>query len=295
MFYSMAGKQIGKLSYYCAVLLILILSESSIQSNVFASAIDESVQDYRLSGYREQQKGNLEAALGFYSKAIGISPDRPDVLNDLGVVYESMGLEDQAEAKYLAAIAADRTYLPPYMNLAYLYERKQDVVKASQYLQKRILLGKQNDPWTQKAQQEFTQLEERVPLLRRRRIEREALQFNADLNAQIKEDALRKIYQAKLQTKKYVAEGQRFMARRQYAQAVDAYDNALAVALPEDKPIVQTAQHSAQLVLSQQQIRLNTENAIKLLASDDPRAARKEIQKMLTAIPNKSSQSQISH
>ena len=56
------------------------------------------------------------------------------LLNDMGVLYEEIDFYNRAENHYLKAIQLDNKYLPPYINLAYLYQRLGRAEKAAQYL-----------------------------------------------------------------------------------------------------------------------------------------------------------------
>jgi len=108
---------------------------------------------YRQEALEFQRVGNVEAAMSLYQKAIEIDPGYAVAYNDLGVIYESKGLSDQAEENYLKAVRIDPNYLSAYSNLALLYENKRDLTKAAFYWRKRAESGALDDPWTKKARQ----------------------------------------------------------------------------------------------------------------------------------------------
>jgi tetratricopeptide (TPR) repeat protein len=108
---------------------------------------------YRAQGLQFQNLGNLEAATGFYQKAIQLDPNYVAPYNDLGVIFEAQGFVDRAEQCYLQAIRADPNYTGAYSNLALLYENERELDKAAFYWGKRAELGSPDDPWTLKARQ----------------------------------------------------------------------------------------------------------------------------------------------
>ena len=108
---------------------------------------------YRSQGLDYQNLGNLDAAKGYYQKAIQLDPVFAASYNDLGVVFEAEGLIDRAEECYIQAVKVDPNYLSAYSNLALLYENERDLDKAAYYWNKRSELGPPNDPWTQRARQ----------------------------------------------------------------------------------------------------------------------------------------------
>lgn len=111
----------------------------------------EQAGKYRQLGLLAQQSGDLVRAMSFYQKAIEIYPGFAEVYNDAGVVYEAMGSPVQAEESYLKAATIDPLLAGAYTNLALLYEGRRDLSKAEFYWSKRVEVGDQDDPWTQKA------------------------------------------------------------------------------------------------------------------------------------------------
>jgi Flp pilus assembly protein TadD len=118
----------------------------------------KQARSYRSQGLQLQRAGNIDGALSLYQKAKELDPHYAVVDNDLGIAYEAKGFTKQAEDSYLRAIAEDPHYLSSYSNLALLYESKRDFDNASYYWKKRIELGDNNDPWTQKAKEKLFNL-----------------------------------------------------------------------------------------------------------------------------------------
>jgi tetratricopeptide (TPR) repeat protein len=117
------------------------------------TALQKEARQYRAQGLESQRIGNIDTAMSFYQKAIGIDPSYTIAYNDLGIIYEGKGFIDQAEDCYLKAIKIDPNYLSAYTNLALVYENKRDLKNAAFYWGKRAELGSLDDPWTQKALQ----------------------------------------------------------------------------------------------------------------------------------------------
>ena len=116
-------------------------------------------RNYRQQGLDAQQRGDLDAAIDFYSKASQYDPSYAVVFNDLGVIFEATGDMERAEQDYQQAVKIDPNFVSAYTNLALLYENKRDLVSASRYWKKRADLGRQDDPWTQKAKQRFQDIQ----------------------------------------------------------------------------------------------------------------------------------------
>ncbi len=127
------------------------------------SDVQRQARDYRVQGAEMQRMGNLDGALSLYEKAKGLDPTYAVAYNDAGVIYESKGLTEQAEANYLKSIDIDPTYLSAYSNAASLYETKRDLDQAAYYWKKRIELGFPDDPWTIKAREKLTNLSTHMP------------------------------------------------------------------------------------------------------------------------------------
>lgn len=112
----------------------------------------------RNEGMMLQNKGDLAGAMKLFLAAQQEDPSYAEVCNDLGVIYESQGLNDQAEQQYLKAIELDPCFAGAYSNLALYYEGKREIQKARLYWKKRVEYGNPDDPWTQKAKDKLAEL-----------------------------------------------------------------------------------------------------------------------------------------
>jgi len=146
-------------STICFIILFfpLFLNISYIYA-VQAATLAGDAETYRTNGYNAQQRGDIDTAIEWYQKAIGIKPDYASPHNDLGVLFEIKGWMDRAEAEYNKALAIDPNYKEVYANLALLYERKGELEKAAFNWMKRYKLGSPKDPWTQEAKNRLEKL-----------------------------------------------------------------------------------------------------------------------------------------
>ncbi|MCX5694036.1 MAG: tetratricopeptide repeat protein [Candidatus Omnitrophica bacterium] len=143
---------IAILSVFCCVECVFAQeTKESPSFEKLTSVKQEQAKKYREAGLECQRIGNAAEALGLYQKAVAIYPDFAVAYNDLGVVFEALGRLDQAEESYLKSVKIDPLYASAYTNLALLYEGKRDLEKAAFYWNKRVEVGQEDDPWTQKA------------------------------------------------------------------------------------------------------------------------------------------------
>lgn len=126
-------------------------SDQDYQEEENLTQMQKQAREYREQGLEFQRTGDLTSAMNFYQKAVEIDSSFPAAYNDLGVASEASGYADRAEESYLRAISIDPNYASPYSNLALLYEDRQDLNKALFYWEKRVEIGSENDPGTEKA------------------------------------------------------------------------------------------------------------------------------------------------
>ena len=261
------------------ITLLFPISVITFHSFVFAADIKESsAEEYRLKGYEAQQKGDFGEALTNYSKTIALGLDNAIVLNDMGVLHEELGTNDRAEKFYLQAIKRDKDYLPPYINLAYLYQGAGQPEKAYQYFRIRYELGIPGDPWTDKAWQEMVKIH---PEDKKLILQRDAQQLNEELVSKAHQEFYNKI---KCAHERYQM-GLKLASQGKYKEAIEEYNRAL-VLTPKNSKIMK-ARDKAALELTKEDVKNHSEQAMKSLNAGDTSSAKQEIQKMLTTIPNR--------
>lgn len=265
-----------KKSFRDVTALLFFFSLITFQSNGFAGIKEQTAEEYRALGYAQQQKGNLNEALSLYTKATTLGLENAILLNDMGVLYEEIDFYARAEHYYLRSIQLDARYLPPYMNLAYLYQRLDRTDEALQYFKRRYELGAADDPWAQKAKEELIKLR---PEYKNwvASVEGEAL------NKQIVERSRREFYQTIEKSQEHYHRGQKFFEGGNYRGALQEYDRAIG--LTPKNPKIIDARKQVMLEMAKVSVREQSKEAIRRLELGDTVSARHEIQKILTIIP----------
>lgn len=261
-------------------LLIFVLSVITFQTEIFADRTVQqaTAEDYRHQGFEAQQKGNLDEALTFYTKALALKPGNLAVIyNDIGIVYERLGLKDRAEEYYLQAVREDSSYLPPYMNVAYLYKDQGKVRRAVEYFHRRIVLAAEDDIWARRAKQEIFELD---PAYRQKMLLREAEELQREIVRQEGEKLAAKIATAN----DYYSKGKRLADQGEHLKAIAQYNQALL--LTPDNPKIVTAREEAILERHLAEVETRSGYAVKFLKSGDTLSAKEEFRRILTIIPD---------
>jgi len=259
------------------LILLIFLSSITFQSTVFADIKESAGEQYRILGYEEQQKGNLNAALTYYTKAIALGVNDAVVLNDIGVLYEQAHFPVKAEQHYLKAISVDRNYLPPYSNLGYLYLNRREKEKAFKYLKIRFERSEAGDPWAEKAKHEIISI---YPQYKQIIMKLDAKRLSMEVQEKARQDFVLEVEQFQ----KHFQRGNDFTRVQKYGEAIREYDVALH--LNPNSIKVMEAKQRARIELTKQNVKERSELAIKLLNSGDTLSAKREVQKILTEIPN---------
>jgi tetratricopeptide (TPR) repeat protein len=236
-------------------------------------------EDYREKGFEFQQKKLYPQALNAYSQALELRPDNPIVFNDLGVLYEEMGMMEKAEELYLRSISLDSDYLSPYMNLAYLYKSAGKPELAKIYFKERYQRGGPNDPWREKAQKELFDIDPEYQgqivqaEMEKTKIRLEEVQ-RADFNLQV------------VRANNHYDVGLNYMNEKNYEEALKEFDRALAIT--PSNPKVARAKEQVAIERLKDEVNQRSERAIELLNSGQIDSARQEFRRILTVIPNES-------
>ena len=263
-------------------LLFFFLFSITFQPNVFAGVKEKSAEEYRLQGYESQQKGKLEEALTFYAKAASLSPanDSVPIYNDMGVIYEQLGLLDEAAENYQNALDLNDHYLPACTNLAYLYKKEGDLERAAQYFQQRVEWGEPTDPWTKKAKDELSEIGKQIPRVKKWLMRHETM----EMTEEVTRNAQKEFSDSLARANSYYENGEAFAKKKRYDQALEEYTKALSLA-PNNPKIIR-ARDEARLKFIQERAREHADSAIKLLDLGDTVSAKIEFRKILTLIPD---------
>ncbi len=309
------------------IALHLTIACIAFQTNTQASDDNSELtaEDYRVKGFIEQKKGNLNDALTYYDKALSMGLKNAMVLNDIGIVCEKIGVFLKAEYYYREAIELDPNYLPAYMNIAYLYIEKGFPEKATKYLKKRYELGRHGDFWTERAKEELIRLDPQNRIWINR-IEKKRIQASSRLLEKEILDKARYEFEEIVETAEthyrdgysylkegkfalaqveferalaitpdnpkvidalatvYAKKGERLAEDGAFDEAIEAYD--LSLRIRPNRREVQMNKNIAELERIKQKTFYHLDASKELLSTGDFIAAKNEIRKALTIIPN---------
>jgi len=257
---------------------LVFISLIAYHSN--ASADDfklKTAKEYQQQGDDEQQKGNLPVALSYYKKAISLGLKDADLFNEAGILSEQAGMLKNAEKYYLEAIHEDENFLPAYMNLGYLYKRIGEEEKALIYFKKRFELAELDDPWAERAKAEILKI---APSYRKWFQAVEAEQLNREMVRRAREE----LYQNLMFADECYKSGITLMRRGEYKEAMKTFEQGLE--FTPNNPKLLDAQKKAEHALFQERIDEHKDRAASFLDAGSYLAAEKEIQKILTILPD---------
>jgi tetratricopeptide (TPR) repeat protein len=234
-------------------------------------------EEHRNLGLIEQKKGNLVQALSFYVKAYELGLESPVILNDIAIIYDGMGLKSKAEEFYKQAISTDDDYLPPYMNLAYLYLNYGQDELAFQFFKKRFERSVRNDPWGQKAKEEMLKIR---PEMITWVVTQEAKALDQELIMKAHEEFAGKLERSS----SHFQQGKKYETDGQFAQAFLEYEKALE--LTPGNPKVLEAKRQLKIQRAKEEFEKRSAHVARMLEAGHTHSAKDEIRNMLATIPN---------
>jgi len=277
IYYLIDKNRLRKTAQAATTLLFFSIFQLVFQPLIFAgNSLEKTAAEYRLRGYEEQQRGNLERALEYYTKALAFGEKNAVVFNDIGVLYEQMGLLKKAEENYLRSISVDPQYLPPYTNLAYLYKGQGDTRLAAQYFQQRLEQSSGDDPWYKRIEEELIAVN---PGYRKQKIRREAEDLHREMVEKVRDEFSLSITRAE----KHYQKGEEHLRAKQYDEALKEFDHALSVT-PNNPKIIR-AKEEALYEKALLEAKIRTQDAAHMLERGELEAARDEYKKILATIP----------
>ncbi len=263
-------------------LLLLFLSFQADQSEASKNARNPPFEELRMLGYSRQQDGDLDGALALYLRAAALDP-QPNVLNDLGVIYEQLGFPDRAQAMYEEALATDLKYLPAIMNLAYLSEKKGDIARFIELLRRRIAAGDPDDEWTQKAREELVGVYERFPEFKQKLVDEQRAELENTLNEQARINRENELKSRMSEAEKYFERGVKLFKTRKYPEAIQQFDQAIDIVPSNEK--YARARDTAVKEYRRQQVQNDFSEAMQHFDMGDEASAQEKIRSMLTHFP----------
>ncbi|MCD4782130.1 MAG: tetratricopeptide repeat protein [Candidatus Omnitrophica bacterium] len=266
-------RDMGKLKIRL-VAFLFVLSFVTFQNNSSADVQTKELtaEDYRIQAFAEQQKGQYLEALTLYTKAEDLGLRNALLFNDLGILYEHIGLTNKAEHYYLKATHIDASYLPAYTNLGYFYKKIGNKEKALRYFLLRYELSDSGDIWADKVKAEIITIDARY---KEKFYLKELKEFEQEL-----EERSRERFEERIKhSHDLFQKGQELYAQKQYEQAIAVYNQALKITPENPKVIRAMAQvHADKETMA---VELIKKNALELLEAGDYLSARNEIQKIL--------------
>jgi len=239
-------------------------------------------EEYRTIGFEAQQGGDFDRALTFYAKALSLGTKQDVwIYNNVGVIYEQLGMQERAEINYLKALEIDPSYLPPYTNLAFLYKERGDIPKAISYLRVRLDRAAENDPWVPTLVNELKALD---PTYRSSMIDTELTETGDRLYQMAQEELSLQVARAD----GHYRHAQELCANQEFEQALAEIEKALI--LTPKNPKLRELQ--GQILTEQRnlQVREKTNKAVELLEAGEVDAARQEFQTILAILQDQSDQ-----
>jgi len=278
MFYIIHTYFMKKTYRFLAIPFLIATSLLNILSTNVSAEVEfgPTAQEYRDIGYQAQQEGDLNRALTFYQKVLGMGEESPWIYNNLGVIYEQMGFADRAELYYLKALELDSTYLPPYTNLAFLYEEKGDLPRAISYFRKRIEAASPNDEWVPLLVRELSRLD---PTYRSQVITVQMEETGARLFQLAQEELTLDVARAD----GHYRQAMTYVDQKQFEKAHDEIQKALALT-PNNPKLIK----SGEQIENQRRIfdiKMRVTKALNLLDAGNLDAARQEFQEILPIFP----------
>ncbi len=263
----------------CKVITFLFfISFVACHSDVSAENFKiKTAQEYKKQGEAEQDKGNLPGALSFYKKAIALGLKDAQLFNEAGILSEQAGMLKQAKNYYLDAINEDEKFLPAYMNLGYLYKRLGNKELALKYFKKRFELAEFNDPWAEKAKAEILKI---APNYKKWFQSIEAERLNREMVKRAREE----LYQNLMFAEECYKDGKKKMQRKEYKEALKSFQQGLE--FTPNNPKLLDAKKEARQALFRKRINEHKERAKRFLDLGSYFSASREIQKILTMLPN---------
>ncbi|MFT5169655.1 MAG: tetratricopeptide (TPR) repeat protein, partial [Candidatus Omnitrophota bacterium] len=177
------------------------------------------------------------------------------------------------------AISVDPQFLPTYSNLAYLYLNLNKEEMAIQNFKKRFELSMLSDEWTEKAKDELLKIspsyQRWISTIEAKRLGDEILRKQRQ---RFKTNLIR--------SREFYLLGEKLFDQGKPKEAVKHYNMALKYT-PANPKIVK-ARKIAIVALTEEHIKMGTEQALRQLSIGDSKSAKHEIQKILATMPSES-------
>lgn len=249
------------------------------------SEFQKQARDYRQEGLRLQKDGDYEGALNLLQKSIEIDPGYASAQNDIGIIYESLGFTEQAEASYLEAAKLSPELPGPYSNLALFYESQDRQKEAIDYWAKRAKTGVDDDPWKKRAQDRFFELIALHPEIQEQYIAEESRLL---IDAVAEEKRAKKIEEEK-QSQEFYLSSRKHYKNADYQKAIEDLDRSLSLDSANADKLKFKEEINALMDKKERQKRLSeiktfSQNGLKAYQENNPAQAEKDFAQVLELI-----------
>ena len=113
--------------------LILLFSGNALAGEL----VSKEAEGYYNEGVKLQKASNFALANSFYEKALLVDPYNNKwqkfVLNNRGAMLAQQGSIDEAESFFKKSLQVDSSYLPPKLNLGFIYEQRRSELESIKY------------------------------------------------------------------------------------------------------------------------------------------------------------------
>ena len=262
---------------HAVFILLSFISFVTFHTDVLAAPKQTLYEKYRDLGYQEQQQGNFNAALAYFSKAVSLGIEDPVVFNDMGVIYEQLGYLGKAEKYYGKALTIDPEYLPAYSNIAYLYLNNGFPDKAFPYFKKRHELSSLGDVWGERVKEEMLKIK---PEYHAWIVHQEAEKLDRELQQKYHEDFVDKVNRSY----EHYQKGRTYLKNEELEEALNQFN--LALRLTPNNPKFVDAREEVKREISRRQMKSQMESALRQFEAGHSYSAKRELQKLLTNFPD---------
>ena len=127
---------------------IYFLQKKYSQAETAWKSLSDTMQDpslYYMKALGAKQRGDMVEALQFIQKAVDLD-EKPEYLDFLGVVYNSIGKKDEALANFRKALKIDPEFSSAQLNLSLLTQSVEGLETAASEMEKRLSQCKSQCP-----------------------------------------------------------------------------------------------------------------------------------------------------
>jgi Flp pilus assembly protein TadD len=127
----------GRLLFY---MLLVAAAALFVGHDFYGTHVADHAQTHMTLGRAAAERGDLDAAVAEYGRAIELSPNYAKAYNSLGIALERLGRDDEALEAYMTAVERDSTLAFARNNIGSFYMRRGDLERARKWLESALAL-----------------------------------------------------------------------------------------------------------------------------------------------------------